>query len=91
MEINLPTSISNAIYIATPGSTIKLSNGTYEISTSLNLKENITLEGGFLKDNNWKKTSFTGSTIIKRIAINYDGDSNNKRLVAIYGNSIENL
>jgi hypothetical protein len=76
--ITLSSSTNNKIYIAA---------GTYNISAPINLKSNVTLEGGF-DLLTWKKSNSTTTTIYRD---NSNPEPNPSRIVAMYGNNISNF
>ena len=83
-----PTTLINAIDSATAGDIIRMATGTYNIDNALNLKDSITIEGGFESANAWRKTSLAGATTIHRTTANPEGVANARRIVAIYGNGL---
>lgn len=87
--INDPMALSDAIDKSGPGTIIKMAKGFYPLSTPLQLKDSITIEGGFSIPDNWTKTSAPGATTIQRSAANPEGPITAPRIVAIYGNNIK--
>lgn len=67
-----PAQLGHALSVlAQPGDHLKLAQGTYTISSAITAVANdITIEGGFDKANNWEKTSQAGVTIIERTTSN---------------------
>ena len=86
-----PTDLTTALAGANMGDIIRLDSGTYVFSAPLNVVSGITLEGGFIAAQNWKKFSTAGLTKIYRDNTNAEGPSGNDRLVAFYGNSATNF
>ncbi len=80
---NLETAISRAVCNNT---VIKMATGVYLIDNSLYLGSYVTLEGGFMQASAWRKTSLAGATTIFRTTANPEGPTDNKRIVAMYGN-----
>lgn len=89
--MNDPSSLANALAIASSGDVIRIATGAYYIDNSLNLVNGVTLEGGFDSANAWTKTSQAGATSITRTSQNPEGPTNARRLVAFYGNGIANF
>ncbi|MDX2246856.1 MAG: T9SS type A sorting domain-containing protein [Bacteroidia bacterium] len=88
-----PASLTGAIALASCNDVvIKLDTGTYTINAPItNILGNLTLEGGFVRTNNWKKTSKTGSTKILRTALNPEGPANGQRIVAFHISNASNF
>ncbi len=64
---------------------IKMDTGIYVTDTAITaLYSHLTLEGGFMYADNWKKSSKPGATTIFRTANNPDGNTRETRLVAMY-------
>ncbi len=82
--INNPTNLEDAINAMTVGTHLKLSLGTHFINhTAINLPSGFVIEGGFLPDQNWKKTNHvSGTTRIYRNFFVYDGPREFPRLTA---------
>ncbi len=87
---NDPTSLDNALSLAACNdAVIKMATGTYNIDDAIQLRSQVTLEGGFDPTNNWTKTSLAGATTINRTTANVeDATGSAPRLVALYGNSL---
>jgi len=69
---------------------VKLATGTYVIDNSININSNLTLEGGFIENQAWTKTSEIGATRLHRSTLNAEGVLNiNRRLTALtaYGST----
>ncbi|QQS27569.1 MAG: gliding motility-associated C-terminal domain-containing protein [Sphingobacteriales bacterium] len=83
---NTPTNLLSAItQAACNNATIKMAIGTYTYDNPINIYSNMTIEGGFDPGNNWVKSSQAGATTIHRTALNTEGPSNERRIVAVYG------
>ena len=79
-----PKSIEEAFSSAVEGTLIRLSTGVYEIEAPLVLStNNLVVEGGFLANESWTKTSLPEATTILRKAISPEGEVNQQRLVAM--------
>ncbi|MBX7182981.1 MAG: PKD domain-containing protein [Bacteroidia bacterium] len=63
-----PTSFTNALATATPGSLLRLAAGTYTLTTELNIPSGVTIEGGF-DPSTWIKSNYS-PTIIRRTNAN---------------------
>ncbi|MEZ4851606.1 MAG: hypothetical protein R3B93_23940 [Bacteroidia bacterium] len=72
---NDPTNLSKALWLAAcKEAIIKLDTGVYICDTAITgITSNITLEGGFIRLNNWQKTSKAGATRIFRTTNNPEG------------------
>lgn len=78
-----PKSIEAAFSSATSGSLIRLAADTFYIAAPLTLNaNNIVVEGGFLKAQEWMKTSKQGATLIYRTDAAPAGNTGAQRLVA---------
>lgn len=79
-----PTNLLEALNRAVCSNTvIKLATGTYPIDAPITtLTSNVTLEGGYDANDNWRKTSAIGATTIARSANNVEGLPDAGRLVA---------
>ena len=86
-----PTSLENGLNSANPNDVLRIAIGNYTIDNSLNLLNDLTLEGGFDPTNGWSKTSLASATTINRTTLNPEGPANAPRLVAFYGNNISNF
>ncbi|MEZ4825382.1 MAG: T9SS type A sorting domain-containing protein [Bacteroidia bacterium] len=88
-----PASLTGAIALASCNDVvIKLDTGTYIIDAPVtNILGNLTLEGGFVRLNNWTKTSKAGATKIQRSALNPQGAANAQRLVAFHISNASNF
>lgn len=88
-----PASLTGAIALATCNDVvIKLDTGTYIIDNPItNILGNLTLEGGFDRNNNWQKTSQPGATIVHRSSANPEGGANAERLVAFHISNASNF
>ncbi|MBS1624715.1 MAG: gliding motility-associated C-terminal domain-containing protein [Bacteroidetes bacterium] len=82
-----PASLAGAIALAQCNNAlIKLGTGTYNIDNPIStISSYTTIEGGF-DPVTWVKTSTAGATTIHRSALNMEGTTQDKRLVAIYMN-----
>ena len=81
-----PAGLVTSIYGASSGDVIRMATGTYNITSPItNIPSGVTLEGGFQRYANWRKTSEAGATTINRQG-GYieDASGNQPRLVAIY-------
>ncbi len=74
-----PASLNHAFTIAGPNAQIWLSGGDYNISNTINMQSNLTLEGGF-DPVTWEKTNTQVTRIIRN---NQNIATNPNRLVAI--------
>lgn len=71
---------------------IKMDTGTYVTDTAItSLYSHLTLEGGFIYADNWKKSSKPGATTILRTANNPDGNPGEERLVGMYIDNESNI
>ena len=86
-----PTDLNTAISIANAGDVIRMDSGTYVFSNPINIASGITVEGGFIEAESWKKYSTAGLTTIYRNASNLEGVQYQDRIVALYGNSASNF
>ncbi|MES2799296.1 MAG: T9SS type A sorting domain-containing protein [Bacteroidota bacterium] len=78
-----PKSIEAAFSSAAAGSLIRLAADTFNITAPLTLNaNNIVVEGGFMKNQVWKKTSKQGATLIVRTNASPEGLPGAERLVA---------
>jgi hypothetical protein len=60
-----PASLTYAITLATAtDNKIHMASGTYNISAALNMKSNLTIEGGY-NSTTWKKSNATATTIYR--------------------------
>lgn len=86
-----PASLVNAITLATCNDMIvKLDTGTYTIDNAItNLAGGVTIEGGFVAADNWKKISRAGGSRIFRSTAN--PETNPDRLTAIYISDAQNF
>jgi PKD repeat protein len=83
-----PASLTYAITLATAtDNKIHMASGTYNISAALNMKSNLTIEGGY-NSTTWKKSNATATTIYRD---NSNVEANPNRLVAMYCNNISNF
>lgn len=83
-----PASLTYALTLANAtDNKIFMSSGTYNISTPINMKANLSIEGGY-NAITWKKSNATSTTIYRD---NSNIQSNPNRLVAMYCNSISNF
>ncbi len=89
--MNAPTDLLTAISGANIGDVLRLDTGNYVLSNPVNLVSGITIEGGFIEAQGWKKYSTAGLTTIFRNLSNPDGSAPNDRVVAFYGNSLTNF
>lgn len=90
-SITDPTDLSTAMSIANTGDVIRMDSGTYVFSSPINIASGITIEGGFIEAESWKKYSTAGLTTIYRDANNLEGTQYLDRIVAFYGNSASNF
>ncbi|MEZ4775273.1 MAG: T9SS type A sorting domain-containing protein [Bacteroidia bacterium] len=88
-----PASLTGAIAMASCNDVvIKLDTGTYVINAPVtNILGNLTLEGGFVRLNGWKKTSKAAATKIRRSNLNPEGPANGQRLVAFHISNATNF
>ncbi len=83
-----PASLTYAIALAnTTDNKIFMASGTYTISNAINMKTNLTIEGGY-NAITWKKSNSTTTTIYRD---NSNIQANPNRLVAMYCNAISNF
>ena len=81
--INDPANLDSALILAVSGDVLKLDTGLYELKNPLELKDSITIEGGYDYLLNWTKTSLKGATKLRRDIINPELSPN--RITAIKG------
>lgn len=82
--MNDPKDLHSAFTEAVEGSFIRLAAGFYELDNALPvLVNNLTVEGGFLADDAWKKTSAAGATTLFRTQNNVIGQPLSPRISAI--------
>lgn len=83
-----PASLTYAVTLANAtDNKIYMSSGTYNISNPIQMKSNLTIEGGF-NPSTWQKSNSTATTIYRD---NSNLETNPNRLVAIYCNNISNF
>lgn len=83
-----PASLTYAVSLANAtDNKIHMSSGTYNISAAINMKANLTIEGGY-NATTWKKSNATATTIYRD---NSNVQSAPNRLVAIYCSTISNF
>jgi PKD repeat protein len=81
-----PASLDYAFTLLNPANNhFRLSHGLYELTSTLNIPSDITIEGGFLASNWFKSNS--DSTIFHRNAANYDVANNALIGISIVGQS----
>jgi len=85
-----PTTLQNALDSSVAGDILRLATGTYNLDSSIYLKDSITLEGGY-DAITWTKTSIAGATNLLRSSANPEGGIYDRRLVCMYGNGITNF
>jgi gliding motility-associated-like protein len=90
-SVSDPTDLTTAISVANTGDVIRMDSGTYVFSNPINIPSGITIEGGFIEAESWKKYSTAGLTTIYRNASNLEGVQYNDRIVAFYGNTVSNF
>jgi hypothetical protein len=79
-----PIDISTAFSTSGSGDIVRIASGTYTLSNPLTINaNNVIFEGGFLPNDNWKKSSLVNTTVIHRNAQNPEGTANQTRLVAV--------
>lgn len=79
-----PKDIQSAMAEAVEGSFIRMAAGLYELDQALPVMvNNLTIEGGFLEDDQWKKTSAAGATTLFRNQNNVIGQPLSPRISAI--------
>ncbi len=84
----VPASLAYALSLATAtDNKIHMASGTYNISAAINMKANLTIEGGF-NASTWKKSNSTATTIYRD---NSNIEANPNRLVAVYCSNISNF
>lgn len=82
--MSAPKDIQSAFAEAVEGSFIRLAAGLYELDNALPVTvNNLTVEGGFLSDDDWKKTSAAGATVLFRSQNNVLGQPLSPRISAI--------
>lgn len=88
-----PASLTSAIAsVNCQATVIKMSTGTYNINSPINMKSFITLEGGYNSTFTQKVSASGGQTIINRTATNIEGTANvDPRMVAISCVGISNF
>lgn len=83
-----PASLTYAITLAnSTNNKIHMASGTYNISAALNMKSNLSIEGGY-NSTTWKKSNSTATTIYRD---NSNVEPSPNRLVAMYCNTISNF
>ncbi len=83
-----PASLSYALTLANAtNNKIFMASGTYNISNPINMKANLSLEGGY-NAITWKKSNSTTTTIYRD---NSNVESSPNRLVAVYCTTISNF
>lgn len=83
-----PASLTYALTLANAtDNKIFMASGTYNITAPINMKANLTIEGGY-NANTWKKSNSTATTIYRD---NSNIESAPNRLVAMYCNAISNF
>ena len=79
-----PKSIESAFSSAAAGTLIRIAADTFYLSAPLTIpSNNVIIEGGFMDESDWTKTSLQGATTIIRTVNNPEGLPNQQRLVAI--------
>jgi hypothetical protein len=79
-----PIDISTAFATSGSGDIVRIASGTYILSNPLTINgNNVIFEGGFLANDNWKKTSLVNTTILHRNTQNPEGTINQTRMVAV--------
>lgn len=80
-----PARLTTALsLIACNNGVIKMDTGTYVLNAPLTgITGNVTLEGGFIRNNGWEKTSQAGATRLLRNSTNPEGPVHQQRLVAV--------
>ena len=82
--IDDPKSITNAFSNATDGMVIRIAADTFYLDAPLTINaNNIVIEGGFLAEDDWTKTSLQGATTLMRTTNVPEGLPNQQRLVAL--------
>jgi hypothetical protein len=77
-----PTSIENAFLTAIPGTVVRIAKGIYNIDETLEvMNDSVIFEGGFLNLNDWAKTNLLGTTTIRRLGLNLEGNYNSAEMV----------
>jgi PKD repeat protein len=88
-SMNRPASFHYALTNLVPnGGYIRMSVGNYVLDTTLKIRSNLVIEGGFLPQKGWAKTN-TDSTVW--IRTNRNPASNPSRLVAVEGINLQNF
>ena len=90
-DIDDPTDIVSAFASATSGDIIRLDTGLYLLTDPIDLIDNVTLEGGFIEEDGWAKTSDASQTELRRTNDNAEGPAGQDRIVGFYGNAISNF
>lgn len=79
-----PKTITDAFSSALDGNVIRIATGTYLLSAPLVIAaNNVVIEGGFMQEIDWTKTSLAGATTIRRTTDSPEGSLNQQRLVAM--------
>lgn len=79
-----PKSIESAFSSAAAGTLIRIAADTFYLTAPLTIpSNNVIIEGGFMDENDWTKTSLQGATSIIRTVSNPEGLPNQQRLVAL--------
>jgi hypothetical protein len=82
--IDAPKDIVSAFASAEDNQVIRIATGAYAIDAPLDILVNgLRIEGGFMTDNAWTKTSLAGATTIHRTANSPQGPAFMQRLVAV--------
>lgn len=71
--MNDPSNLQFALSISDSGDRIRFSNDTFYIDDPIEIKSGITLEGGYVTDLGWSKTSEVRATHIIRSIKNPEG------------------
>ena len=88
-SLNNPASLDSALSLAVSGDVLKLDTGIYSLDNSLQLKDSITIEGGYKSGSNWEKSSLLGATSLRRNLLNPQIQPN--RVIAIEGFNLNNF
>lgn len=79
-----PKSIESAFSSAAAGTLIRIAADTFYLSAPLSISaNNVIVEGGFMDESGWTKTSLQGATSIIRTVNNPEGLPSQQRLVAL--------
>lgn len=90
-EITDPADLTSALAAATAGDIIRLDTGLYLLDNAIDLIADVTIEGGYIEEDDWAKTSDPAETELRRTNDNAEGPAGQDRIVAVYGDGISNF